>query len=48
MLARDSLYFRQELDRISPDIVLKQEINIEGETVEVVIPMTASFFWPNA
>ena len=48
MLARDSLHFRKELDRIAPDIVLKQEIEIEGETVEVDIPMTVSFFWPGA
>ena len=46
MLARDSLFFRQELERISPDIVLKQQVEIEGETVEVAIPMTVGFFWP--
>ena len=30
------------------DIELFQEIEIEGETVEVDIPMTVGFFWPNA
>ena len=48
MLARDSMFFREELDRISPDIDLSQEIDIEGETVKVVIPMTVNFFWPKA
>jgi len=48
MLARDSLFFRKEIERISPDIILKQQIDIEGEMVEVVIPMTASFFWPKS
>ena len=48
MLSRDSLFFRSELLRISPDIDLTQEIEIEGETVKVAIPMTVGFFWPEA
>ena len=48
MLSRDSLAFRHELVRISPDIVLKQEVDIGGETVEVDIPLTTEFFWPKA
>jgi hypothetical protein len=47
MLSRDSLFFREELNRISPDIDLKQEIELEGDTVEVGIPMTVTFFWPS-
>ena len=48
MLSRDSLALRKELSLNSPDIELKQEIEIEGETVEVDIPMTVNFFWPNS
>ena len=48
MLARDSLYLRTEMTRVSPDIELKQEIEIGGELVTVEIPMTTEFFWPKA
>ena len=48
MLSRDSLAFREEIKRISPDIDMTQEVEIEGEMVEVVIPMTATFFWPKS
>tara|TARA_B100000287_G_scaffold421824_1_gene463006 strand:- start:494 stop:1279 length:786 start_codon:yes stop_codon:yes gene_type:complete len=48
MLSRDSLAFRQEMARIAPDIDLSQEVEIEGETVKVDIPMTVNFFWPSA
>ena len=44
MLSKDSLWLRQEIQRISPDINLEQEIEIEGETVRVGIPMTVNFF----
>ena len=47
MLSKDSLYLRQEISRITPDIELKQEIEIGGEAVMVDVPMTATFFWPN-
>ena len=47
MLSRDSLAFREEMARISPDIDLSQEIEMEGEMVKVDIPMTANFFWPD-
>ena len=48
MLSKDSLSLRQEITRVTPDIDLSQEVNIEGETVKVNIPMTVNFFWPNA
>ena len=48
MLARDSLHLRTEMARVSPDIELKQEIEIGGELVTVEIPMTTEFFWPKA
>ena len=46
MLSKDSLYLRDYVMRINPDIDLTQEIDIEGEAVEVTIPMTVEFFWP--
>jgi len=48
MLARDSKFLRQELQKVSPDIELSQEIEIGGESVKVNIPMTVGFFWPDA
>jgi hypothetical protein len=47
MLSRDSLFLRNELNKISPDIELRQGVEIGGELVKVDIPMTANFFWPN-
>ena len=47
MLSKDSLHLRQEITKISPDIELEQEVELEGETVKVGIPMTVNFFWPN-
>ena len=47
MLARDSLAFRKYWTQISTDIILEQEIVLEGgDEVTVDIPMTANFFWP--
>ena len=46
MLSKDSLFLRQEISEVTPDIDLSQEIEIEGETVRVEIPMTVTFFWP--
>ena len=47
MLAKDSLALRNEIARVSPDIELTQEVEFEGgDTVEVKIPMTVGFFWP--
>ena len=48
LLARDSMYLRKEIQRVSPDIELIQEVEIEGESVKVDIPMTVGFFWPEA
>jgi len=48
MLARDSMFLRQEMNKVTPDIQLEQEIDIEGESVKVNIPMTVTFFWPDS
>ena len=47
MLARDSMVLRKEMTRIAPDIELTQEVDMEGESVKVNIPMTVNFFWPS-
>ena len=47
MLSKESLILRDEVTRINPDIKLKQEVELEGETTEVDIPMTVEFFWPS-
>ena len=48
LLARDSLELRKELQRVQPDIELKQEIDMGGDVVEVDIPLTTEFFWPQS
>ncbi len=48
MLARDSKFLRENLQKVSPDIELSQEIEMGGETVKVNIPMTVGFFWPDS
>tara|TARA_Y100000593_G_scaffold44557_1_gene84994 strand:+ start:113 stop:865 length:753 start_codon:yes stop_codon:yes gene_type:complete len=47
MLSRDSYALRSELQRITPDIIMSQEVEIGGDAVEVDIPMTVEFFWPS-
>tara|TARA_R110002020_G_scaffold358348_1_gene570612 strand:+ start:61 stop:822 length:762 start_codon:yes stop_codon:yes gene_type:complete len=47
MLSRDSLFLRGEINKVSPDIELTQEVEIGGEMVTVTIPMTTNFFWPS-
>ena len=47
MLSRDSLFLRNKISSIMPDIKLEQEIETqEGNVVKVDIPMTTDFFWP--
>jgi len=46
MLSRDSLSFRNEMNRITPDIEMSQEVEIAGERRDVSIPMDVNFFWP--
>ena len=48
MLSRDSLFLRNEIQKVVPDIELKQEINIEGAMVKVDLPLSVNFFWPNS
>jgi len=48
MLSKESLFLRDEIQRINPDINLKQEVDFGGESAEMDIPMTVEFFWPKA
>lgn len=48
LLARDSMYLRKQIKNVTPDIELSQEVEIEGESVKVDIPMTVGFFWPES
>jgi len=48
LLARDSMHLRKQIKDTAPDIELSQEIDIEGESVKVNVPMTVGFFWPES
>jgi hypothetical protein len=48
LLSRDSFYLRSEINKLSPGVDLKQEIEIGGTMVMVDIPLTISFFWPTS
>ena len=46
-LSRDSLVFRQYLTKITPDMDMTTTVNdSNGKEIDVVIPITARFFWP--
>ena len=42
------MYLRKQIKNVTPDIELSQEVEIEGESVKVDIPMTVGFFWPES
>ncbi|MBC8427957.1 MAG: hypothetical protein H8D94_00640 [Candidatus Pelagibacter sp.] len=48
MLSRDSVVLRNKIAEVSPDIELKQDMEIGGTVVEVDIPLTTEFFWPSS
>ena len=48
ILSRDSMYLREEIKKVTPDIIMEQKIDLGGEAVKVDIPMTVGFFWPNS
>ena len=48
LLARDSVALRNYIRDISPDIDLTSEVEIGGEAVDVNIPLTVEFFWPQS
>ena len=49
MLARDSKAFRDHIRETQPDIIMKFDYDgIDGTEEDVVIPMTAGFFWPDS
>ncbi|HIK87953.1 MAG TPA: hypothetical protein EYG07_05590 [Alphaproteobacteria bacterium] len=46
--AVDSLSFREHLSNSTPDIDLEISIEVDGEEVEITVPMTVAFFWPSS
>ena len=48
LLARDSVALRNYIRDISPDIDLTSEVEMGGEAVDVSIPLTVEFFWPQS
>ena len=48
LLARDSIALRNYIRDMSPDIDLTSEVEIGGEAVDVSIPLTVEFFWPQS
>ena len=46
--AVDSLAFREHIVDNTPDIDLEISVDIDGEEVEVAVPMTGQFFWPSS
>ena len=47
MLLQTNSDLRKQIKDTAPDIELSQEIDIEGESVKVNVPMTVGFFWPD-
>ena len=48
-LSRDSLAFRQYINDITPDMDMTVKVtNSSGEEIEVTIPVTVRFFWPDS
>ena len=47
LLSRDSLFLRTKIQDFAPDIDLSEEVEMEGQMVEVNIPLTIEFFWPS-
>ena len=46
-LSRDSIAFREHVDKISPDVDMSWEYtDDEGERRRFTVPMTVSFLWP--
>jgi len=46
--AVDSLSFRDYISESTPDIDLEISVDIDGEEVEITVPMTVQFFWPSS
>ena len=46
--AVDSLSFRDYISESTPDIDLEVSVDIDGEEVEITVPMTVQFFWPSS
>ena len=48
LLARDSKALREYIREVQPDIDLKVKVTIGGAEEDIALPITVSFFWPDA
>ena len=46
--AVDSRSFRKYISDNTPDIDLEISIDVDGEEVDITVPMTVQFFWPSS
>ena len=46
--AVDSRSFREYISDNTPDIDLEISIDVDGEEVDITVPMTVQFFWPSS
>lgn len=46
--AVDSRSFREYISDNTPDIDLEISIDVDGEEVDITVPMTVQFFWPTS
>ena len=46
-LSRDSLEFRRHMISLTPDVDMSMKVSNNGEEIEVTIPVTPRFFWPD-
>lgn len=48
LLARDSKALREYIKQIEPDLDLKVSISVNGVEEDIMLPMSVTFFWPDA
>ena len=48
LLARDSKALREYVKQIEPDLDLKVSITVNGVEEDINLPMSVTFFWPDA
>lgn len=48
LLARDSKALREYVKQVEPDLDLKVSISVNGVEEDIMLPMSVTFFWPDA
>lgn len=48
LLARDSKALREYVKQVEPDLDLKVPISVNGVEEDIMLPMSVTFFWPDA